>query len=157
MRRATPDDAPAIAALTRAAYTKWVAIIGREPLPMQADYAEALSRHRFDLEECDGRLIALIETVADGDHLLIVNLAVSPAAQGEGLGSRLLGFAEQLAADSGFRGLRLYTNKLSVENIRFYERRGFTKEREATFNVGVVVYMTKSLVNTSVDMSRASP
>ena len=38
LRRAGPDDAGAIRSLTRAAYAKWVPVIGREPMPMQADY-----------------------------------------------------------------------------------------------------------------------
>jgi len=38
LRLATADDAPIIRALTRQAYQPWVAVIGREPLPMTADY-----------------------------------------------------------------------------------------------------------------------
>ena len=34
LRRATPRDAEAVRALTRAAYAKWVPLIGREPRPM---------------------------------------------------------------------------------------------------------------------------
>jgi hypothetical protein len=33
LRQATPADAAAIRSLTRAAYAKWVALIGREPKP----------------------------------------------------------------------------------------------------------------------------
>jgi ribosomal protein S18 acetylase RimI-like enzyme len=145
LRRATPADAPAIAALTRAAYAKWVEVIGREPLPMQADYDEALLRHRFDLWEDKGALRALIETTPDGDHLLIVNLAVAPDAQGLGLGSRLLDHAEALATEMGLSGLRLYTNRLIVANVAYYNRRGFVVEREAPLNGGVAVYMTKPI------------
>jgi ribosomal protein S18 acetylase RimI-like enzyme len=146
-RRAVAADAPAIAELTRRAYAKWVEIIGREPLPMQVGYAEALARHRFDLVERDSKLVGLIETVADGDHLLIVNLAVSPETQGQGYGAQLLLRAERLAAEAGLVGLRLYTNKRFEENISFYLRRGFRIEREAPLNGGVVIYMTKTLAS----------
>ena len=37
IRPAVAAEAARIRALTRAAYAKWVAVIGREPLPMQAD------------------------------------------------------------------------------------------------------------------------
>lgn len=37
MRTALPEDAIAIRALVRAAYARWVPVIGREPRPMQAD------------------------------------------------------------------------------------------------------------------------
>jgi ribosomal protein S18 acetylase RimI-like enzyme len=143
MRRANAADAAAIAALTRAAYAKWVDVIGREPLPMQVDYAEALTRHRFDLIERDGRLLGLIETAADGDFLLIINVAVDPGAQRQGLGGQLLHLAERLAGEAGLAGLRLYTNARFAANISFYERLGFVREREAPLNGGVAIYMTK--------------
>ena len=43
--RARPEDAPAIRDLTRAAYAKWVPVIGREPKPMGADYDLAVRAH----------------------------------------------------------------------------------------------------------------
>ena len=49
LRLAEPADAEAIGALTREAYAKWVPLIGREPLPMTINYAQALATHRFDL------------------------------------------------------------------------------------------------------------
>ena len=146
LRLARPEDAAEIAALTRRAYQKWVAVIGREPLPMQIDYVEALSRHRFDVLECAGQIVGLMETAPDGDHLLIENLAIQPERQGQGLGEQLLRWAERLAAEIGLLGLRLYTNARFDDNIRYYERRGFVAERRAPLKGGVVVYMTKTLV-----------
>ncbi len=145
MRRANAADAAAIAELTRRAYAKWVEVIGREPLPMQVDYAEALARHRFDLIARDGRLAGLIETAADGDFLLVVNVAVDPAIQRHGLGEELLRFAEGIAREEGRIGLRLYTNARFADNLRFYARLGFETERDTPLNGGVAVYMTKFL------------
>ncbi|HEY5203999.1 MAG TPA: GNAT family N-acetyltransferase, partial [Roseiarcus sp.] len=42
-------DAARIRDLTRAAYAKWVELIGREPLPMQADYERTVAEHTIDL------------------------------------------------------------------------------------------------------------
>lgn len=61
-RRANGTDAAAIRDLTRAAYAKWVAVIGREPKPMGADYEAAVRIHRFDLLFVDDVLAGLIET-----------------------------------------------------------------------------------------------
>src|ERR1700759_2328098 len=122
LRLGTAADAEAIRELTRAAYAKWVPMIGRKPKPMTADYAAALTRHRFDLLHVDGMLAALIETVAEAGPLLIENVAVAPAFQGRGLGRRLMAHAEALAATAGLREMRLYTNKRFAENIRLYER-----------------------------------
>lgn len=138
-------DAAAIGALTREAYAKWVQVIGREPLPMTVDYSEAVTRHRFDLLHVSDRLAALIETVADGDQLLIVNVAVRPGFQGKGLGVRLLQLAEDLAGEAGLVGTRLYTNKLFAENIRLYASRGYQVDREEPLNGGVAVHMSKRI------------
>ncbi len=110
LRTATSADVGAIAALTREAYAKWVPIVGGEPLPMKADYAHAITVHRFDLLFDAGMLAGLIETFARGPHLQIENVAVRPALQGRGHGRRLLAFAEQLALSSGLSATRLYTN-----------------------------------------------
>jgi ribosomal protein S18 acetylase RimI-like enzyme len=109
LRQALGTDASAIRDLTREAYAKWVPVIGREPKPMTADYAEALRKHRIDLLYLDGKLAALIETIAEPDHLLIENVAVSPAFQGRGLGRKLIAHAEQLAGSLGHDEIKLYT------------------------------------------------
>lgn len=145
LRRATAADAAAITGLTRAAYAPWVELIGREPLPMSVDYAEALVRNRFDLLEHDGGLAALIETAAASDHLLIVNLAVDPAIHGQGLGRRLLAHAEHLAREAGVDVLRLYTNQRFARNIAIYRQAGYAVDREETLANGVVVHMEKRL------------
>lgn len=143
LRLACPADAPAIAALTRAAYAKWVPLIGREPLPMTVDYQKAVAAHRFDLLEEADRLAALIETTPQDDWLLIVNVAVDPAFQKKGHGVRLLAHAEDLAADAGLAGTRLYTNQRFAENIALYAALGYSVEREEALNGGLAVHMVK--------------
>ena len=145
MRRGGPADATAIRDLTRAAYRKWVAVIGREPLPMAVDYVAALASHRFDLIECDGQLAALIETVVAADHLLIENLAVAPEFQGRGFGRVLMAQAEALARDAGLSEVRLYTNPAFAGNVRFYQQRGYRIDREEPFRGGLVTYMSKAM------------
>ena len=55
MRRATPADAATVRDLTRAAYAKWIPLIGREPKPMTVNYERAVVDHIIDLYEVDGR------------------------------------------------------------------------------------------------------
>lgn len=143
LRPATATDVPAIRDLTRAAYAKWVPVIGREPKPMTADYAEAVQHHRFDLLFVASKLAALIETIPQPDHLLIENIAVSPDFQGRGLGRKLLAHAEDLAASMGHDEIKLYTNKLFAANVRLYASLGYVVEREETSRLGVAVHMRK--------------
>ena len=143
LRGAVVADAPAIRDLTRRAYAKWADVIGREPLPMTVDYAEAVLRHRFDLLYAGGTLAALIETIARADHLLIENVAVAPAFQRRGFGRRLIAHAEAVAAASGLREIRLYTNPSFAGNVALYLKLGYRVEREEEFRGGVVVHMSK--------------
>lgn len=145
IRRATAADIPAITALTRAAYAKWVPLIGREPLPMRADHAAAFAKHRFDLLDDGGTLAGLIETVAQADHLLIENVAVLPDHQGRGHGRALMAHAEALATGAGLAGVRLYTNARFTANIALYARLGYAIEREEALNGGVAIHMAKRL------------
>lgn len=145
IRTAQLDDAPAIAALTREAYAKWVALIGREPLPMTVDYAQAVREHRFDLLHEGPELAALIETIAEPEVLLVVNVAVAPRFQGRGYGVRLMALAEDLARAQGLARTRLYTNQLFAENIALYASLGYRVDREEPLNGGVAVHMSKAL------------
>jgi GNAT superfamily N-acetyltransferase len=143
--RARLEDASAIRDLTRAAYAKWLPVIGREPKPMAADYDRAVRDHLIDLLHHDRTLAALIEMIPQGDHLLIENVAVAPDFQGRGLGRRLLAHAEQLAASFGHRQVRLYTNKLFIENVQFYLGLGYAIDGEEPFLGGTMVHMSKPL------------
>ncbi len=145
MRQAVAEDAAAIRTLTRAAYAKWVPVIGREPMPMVADYDAAVAAHRFDLLYVDGVLAALIETIAKDDHLLIENVAVAPAFQKRGLGRKLMAHAETVAAAMGYGMLRLYTNKSFAENVTLYQRLGYAVDREEAFRGGFTVHMSKRI------------
>ena len=62
-RRAILTDANTVREITRAAYAKWIAVIGREPKPMTANYRDAVIDHIIDLMEDDGQPIALIEVI----------------------------------------------------------------------------------------------
>ncbi len=138
----------AVRELTRLAYAKWVPIIGREPLPMTADYDRAVLDHFIDLLEEDGELLALVELVPKDDHLLILNLAVRPDQQGRGRGERLLAHADEVARGLGLSEVRLYTNAAFASNLAFYAKRGFEEyERGSILPGSTTVFMRKTVQN----------
>jgi ribosomal protein S18 acetylase RimI-like enzyme len=143
LRIATFSDTEAVTALTRAAYAKWVPVIGREPLPMKADHAAAIRDHRVDLLFAGPDLAALIETIRRDDDLLIENVAVAPAFQRLGYGRRLIGHAERMAAQARLTWVRLYTNSRFEENLRLYASLGYGVEREEALNGGTAIHMLK--------------
>jgi ribosomal protein S18 acetylase RimI-like enzyme len=145
IRSATPADAAAIRKVVRAACAKWVPALGREPLPMQVDYARAVREHQIDLLYVDGQMLGLIEMIARPDHLYIENVAVAPEHQGQGFGRQLLAHAEQVASARGQSDLRLLANAVFESNIELYKTVGYRIDREEPFMGGVAVYMSKKV------------
>jgi GNAT superfamily N-acetyltransferase len=145
IRPAAPADADAILNLTRAAYVKWVPLIGREPLPMQADYQRAVREHAIDLLTVGGALVGLIETALHADHLWIENVAVAPDRQGRGYGRLLLAHAEGRARESGRAEIRLQTNQAFAANLELYAKLGYAIDRTEPFRGGMTVYMSKRI------------
>jgi molybdopterin-guanine dinucleotide biosynthesis adapter protein len=146
LRRAVKADAAAIRQLTRVVYAKWIPLIGREPMPMGADYEKAVEDHWIDLLEEDGKLVALVEMIPHATYLFIENLAVAEAKQGKGLATQLLIHAEQLAVKAGVPEVQLATNQAFVENLAFYQRRGYEAYETKPFALGGIgVRFKKSL------------
>lgn len=145
IRRAGLVDASAISTLVSEAYSHWVPILGRTPIPMLADYNKAIHENQFDLLELNGRLAALIETFLREEDFLIVNVAVHPDFQGIGLGRHLIDHANQMAIASGRSKIRLYTASKMKFNLAFYKRLGYTIEREEPYKSDYLVHFVKTV------------
>ncbi len=119
LRPARPADAPAVTALVRAAYARWVPRLGREPAPMTEDDAALIAAGAVTLLEDAGALLGVLVLIPEPDALLIENVAIAPDAQGRGLGGLLLAEAERVGREIGRCRVRLYTNAAMTENIGF--------------------------------------
>jgi len=122
-RAAEPADAPRLSDIARAAYAPYVAEIGRAPPPMLQDFPA-------DIAEGAVRVIgrpadAYIVARPRGGDWLIENVAVDPACQGQGLGRRLIAWAEAEARARGFSRVVLYTNMAMRGNLALYPRLGY--------------------------------
>lgn len=144
-RAAEAADAVAIRDVVHAAYAKWVPMIGREPLPMRADYEKAVAEHPFDLAVAQDRIVGMLETMLADDHLWIENVCVAPDAQGRGIGRLLLERAEHKAREARRDELRLLTNGAFEANVSLYRTQGYTVDREEPFMNGTTVYMSKRI------------
>lgn len=144
-RDGLPQDAEMIRGFVRATYAKWVPVMGREPLPMVADYDLALARHHFRLAFDGAALAGLIETVAEADHLWVENIAVRSDLQGRGLGRLLLGLAQDAARAQGLPEVRLLTNAALTRNLAFYEADGFRRDATEPFRGGHIVRFSKAV------------
>jgi GNAT superfamily N-acetyltransferase len=125
IRGAIAADVMAIQRIVHDAYVKYIARIGKQPGPMQDDYAARVAaREAWVCAEGDDIAGILVLEPAP-DHLLLDNVAVAPSWQGSGVGRRLLDFADAEALRMGYTELRLYTHVLMHENIALYTRLGW--------------------------------
>jgi GNAT superfamily N-acetyltransferase len=80
--------------------------------------------------EVDGRLLGCAFLRPEPDFLYVGKLAVSPEAQGSGIGSRFLTEAEAIARDLGKPTLRLETRIELTGNHRRFGSWGFVRTAE---------------------------
>jgi ribosomal protein S18 acetylase RimI-like enzyme len=125
VRRAGPQDVARLAEIAAAAYAPYVPRIGRQPAPKTADYAAAVAADEVWVAVAGEVIAGLVVLVPADNHLLLENVAVDPAYQGQGIGARLLEVAEEVAAAAGRTEIRLYTNAAMTENIAYYPRHGY--------------------------------
>ena len=145
MRRALAVDAETVRAIVVAAYQRYVSRIGREPGPMRANYDSLVGDGNVWLAADDGVVVGLVVLVPEPDHLLLENVAVTPAAQGRGIGTQLMVFVEDEARRRGLTEVRLYTHEAMTENIAYYERRGYTETHRETEHGFRRVFFRKAL------------
>ncbi|MCX8133215.1 MAG: GNAT family N-acetyltransferase [Roseococcus sp.] len=141
-RLARPEEAHAVRALVRAAYAPWIPVIGREPGPMGDDYAARIAAGEVWWNEGGEALCVLIEQPG---ALLLDNVAVAPAAQGRGLGRRLVAFALEEARRRGLPAVTLYTHARMEANIALYTRLGFRETHRAREKGFDRVYMRREV------------
>ncbi len=145
IRPADAADLPAIQRIVDAAYTKYIARIGKPPGPMLDDYAALVRSHAIWVAADDAGIAGLIVLLPEPDHLLLDNIAVDPARHGQGIGRRLMEFADAEAIRRHYPELRLYTHEKMTENIALYSRIGWEETGRAEQNGFDRVFFRKSV------------
>lgn len=153
-RRATDDDVPALRRLVNAAYRP-LGEMGLNFTGVAQDEATTRARmagHEVYLAEREGRVIGTVSLQRRDrrglpPHLYVNQLAVDPALQGHGLGSRLMDLAERRAIELGLNRVRLDTAIPAEHLVRWYGGRGYVAVGEAQWRGKTYrsVIMAKSL------------
>ena len=146
IRLATQADRPVVEDTVHAAYSIYIDRIGKPPGPMLDDYATLIDAGVVSVfEDANQNVLAIIVLLPKRDHLLFDNIAVRPDWQGQGLGRRLIAFAESEARRLGYAEIRLYTHQKMTENVALYTRLGFVETGRGTEAGYDRVFMTKRL------------
>ncbi|MFD1772632.1 GNAT family N-acetyltransferase [Paenibacillus rhizophilus] len=78
------------------------------------------------MDENQAEPYAEIEWVEkEGPHLVMHRLAVHPQIQGKGIARRLISFAENFAADHGYKSIRMDTYAQNAKALELYRRLGY--------------------------------
>ncbi|KAJ2996582.1 hypothetical protein NUW58_g926 [Xylaria curta] len=145
LRIAGPGDLAAIQDIIESAYTPYVSCIGRKPGPLLDDYEALVISCRVTVAEVDHAVQGVLVLIPEEDVMLLDNVAVAPAAQGLGLGRKLIAHAEQCAKVAGYPAIRLYTNEAMTRNIEYYARIGYVETHRAEEKGLKRVFMVKPL------------
>jgi len=145
IRRAIPGDEAAIRACAVAAYAPYVPRIGREPAPMQANFAAQIAAGQVHVATGAGGVVGYVVFYPDGDCVLLESVAVLPSAAGQGIGKALIGCCEAAARAQGARAVCLYTNEKMTENLSIYPRLGYVETGRRVEDGFARVYFEKPL------------
>ena len=127
IRQASPEDAGAARACVIAAFAGYIERMGKPPAPMLLDFPAQIQAGHVWLAEQHGELAGVLVQYATEQGFYIDTLAVQPDRQGQGIGRRLLAFAEQQALRLGCSSVYLCTNVKMTENQVFYPRLGYVE------------------------------
>jgi N-acetylglutamate synthase-like GNAT family acetyltransferase len=125
---ATPEDAAAFARLNEEWITTYFAMEAKDRETLADPFGRyvapggdvLIARHGDEVLGC-----VALEPVADGTTFELSKMAVSPAAQGQGLGRRLLEAAIARAEALGATALFLGSNDRLAPAVHLYESVGF--------------------------------
>lgn len=145
LRTARAADVAVIEEIVRDAYSPYIPRIGRAPGPMLDDYRALVARGVVQVA-CEGETAdGVVVLIPQEGFMLLDNIAVSPRAQGRGVGRLMLEAAEAAARAAGYRSIELYTNEAMTENVGLYARIGYVETRRAEEKGFRRIYMAKAL------------
>jgi GNAT superfamily N-acetyltransferase len=145
--KAEREDLPEILELQYLAYREQAVIYNDFSIrPLTQTFEEIVTEYDngvfLKAVNDDGVIIGSVRARADGGTLFIGRLMVHPDVQGLGIGTELLTAIEKECPQERYE---LFTGVKSMDNIRMYERLGYSrfKEEEGARPGITLVYMQK--------------
>ncbi|WP_085677619.1 MULTISPECIES: GNAT family N-acetyltransferase [unclassified Pseudomonas] len=145
LRRAEPADVEAITGLVQAAYSPYIARIGKPPAPMLDDYCQVVAQAEVHVALDGTQVVGVLVLEREGDEMLLANVAVLPECKGQGIGKVLMHLCETRSRQVGCSAVRLYTHERMTENIAIYRTLGFVETHRAQEHGFSRVFMRKAL------------
>lgn len=126
IREATLEDTESLKKCMESAYAPYQERMGGERLPpMDIDYSSEIENYPVWVVESQGQIVGGLIMVFEDGRSSIANIAIDPKFQGQGIGGKLMRFAEFKAKEKNTSELRLATHVLLSENISLYRHLGW--------------------------------
>lgn len=127
IRKAEESDTQAVQRIVAAAYAPLAQRMDKPPAPMLDDYRARIAEGVVDVWADAEAVLGVIILVNQPDALMLENVAVSPEAQGRGVGRDLIRHAETEARARGYSRIRLYTHATMTANQAMYAGLGYVE------------------------------
>lgn len=130
IRRATPRDAKRLAAVYRSAYreNRRLGFPAKAESVTEEDVSAWIRQHRVYVATVDDEVGGGVRLeVTDSDRVKLSRLGVHERWKGEGIGGRLLDYAEKMVREWGHDTIRLTTPEEHPFLPDLYRRRGYEK------------------------------
>src|SRR2546429_459790 len=121
IRQAQAADHRAVVACVRAAHSKYLICMDRGTTPLHSAYEALIAQGVVYVLATEEGVRGVLVTMPREGSMFVENVAVDPRFQGQGLGQVLMAFVEQQARKEQVHEIRLYTNEVMTENLRFYQ------------------------------------
>ncbi len=136
IRLATPDDSAAIAEVLRDAFSVYKEHYTPEAFEVVTPDTDVI-RDRFEegpmwVAELDGEVVGTVSLTTDPEGLYVRSMAVSPKAQGRGIGHQLLDAVDEYAESTEFERIFLYTTYFVPGAKEMYTKHGYEWVRDTT-------------------------
>ena len=154
IRLAMTTDVPAIKLIARKSFERYVPLIGKPPAPMNANFSGHILKDTVFIaqsEKKQGSVLGYAIVLQRDGEWLLDNIAVSPEAQGRGVGSALIAACETFLQKRGVQRYHLYTNEAMEQNLTWYPEIGFVEMARRLEDGFSRIYFTKEMVPKSVD------
>lgn len=157
IRAATVTDAAAIMMCSDLAFASFAEHSDKADVKQVENLKSQIREGSIQLISHEGRLLGYISLWPSADRMFIDTLAVLPKHQRQGLGSRLLAFAECESLQRGLKAISLFTKAPMADNLVFYQSRGYRETGRCDDDGFCRVFYTKDLSPVTAVTFSASP
>tara|TARA_B100001093_G_scaffold517538_1_gene599368 strand:+ start:785 stop:1297 length:513 start_codon:yes stop_codon:yes gene_type:complete len=154
IRLAMTTGVPAIKMIARKSFERYVPLIGKLPAPMNAYFSGHVLKGTVFIaqsEKKQGSVLGYAIVIQRDGEWLLDNIAVSPEAEGRGVGSALIAAYKTFLQKRGVQRYHLHTSEAMEQNLTWYPEIGFVETPPRLEDGFSRIWFIKEMVPRSVD------